>query len=94
MRAVMTTLDDRLYTWLSEPDDQRFTLAFNAYFAVAYPAVIRHLARMAPSDPPLLEEIAQDALLRFFEKIGRGRRLASETVARELKSIVPLPLGP
>ena len=59
----MTTLDDQLYTWLSETDDRRFTLAFNSYFLLAYPAVVRHLARFAPSDPALLEEIAQDLSL-------------------------------
>jgi hypothetical protein len=90
---VMTTLDDRLYTWLSEADDHRFTLAFNSYFSLAYPAVVRHLARFAPSDPALLEEIAQDSLLKFFERIGRGRRAASEAVAGALRQIKPISLG-
>jgi hypothetical protein len=91
---VMTTLDDRLYAWLSEADDRRFTLAFNSYFLVAYPAVVRYLARFAPSDPALLEEIAQDSLLRFFERIGRGRRTASEAVADALRQIKPISADP
>jgi len=90
----MTTLDELLYAWLAEADESRFVRAFNAYFGVAFPAVIRHLSRTAPSDPALLEEIAQDALLRFFERIGRGRRLASETVEQALSAIHPLVLGP
>ena len=91
---AMTTLDGLLYAWLAESDESRFLRAFNAYFGVAYPAVIRHLARIAPSDPALLEEIAQDALLRFFERIGLGRRLALETVEQGLNLIRPLPFGP
>jgi len=91
---VMTTLDDLLYAWLAEADESRFVRAFNAYYGVAFPAVIRHLTRTAPSDPALLEEIAQDALLRFFERIGRGRRLASETVEQALIAIHPLAFGP
>ena len=89
----MTTLDDQLYTWLSETDDRRFTLAFNSYFLLAYPAVVRHLARFAPSDPARLEEIAQDCLLKFFQRIGRGRRAASEAVAGALRQIQPISLG-
>jgi DNA-directed RNA polymerase specialized sigma24 family protein len=90
---MMTTLDHQLYAWLSEADDRRFTLAFNSYFLLAYPAVVRHLARFAPSDPALLEEIAQDSLLKFFERIGRGRRAASEAVAGALSQIKPISLG-
>jgi hypothetical protein len=59
---VMATLDALLDAWLAEVDEIRFVRAFNAYFGVAFPVVIRHLARTAPSDPALLEEIAQDAL--------------------------------
>jgi hypothetical protein len=79
---VMTTLDDRLYTWLSQVDERRFTLAFNSYLLLAFPAVVRHLARFAPSDPALLAEIAQDSLLKFFERIGRARRAASLQFSR------------
>ena len=89
----MTTLDERLYAWLSEPDDRRFTLAFNSYFLVAFPAVIRHLARFAPADPALLEEIAQDSLLRFFDHIGRERREASQAIEDGLSRIRPVCVG-
>jgi hypothetical protein len=89
----MTTLDERLYAWLCEADNRRFTLAFNSYFLVAFPAVMRHLARFAPADPALLEEIAQDSLLRFFEHIGRGRREASRAIEEALGQIRPVCLG-
>jgi DNA-directed RNA polymerase specialized sigma24 family protein len=89
----MTRLDERLYAWLCEPDERRFTLAFNSYFSVAFPAVIRHLARFAPADPALLEEVAQDSLLRFFEHIGRGRREASRAIEEALGQIRPVCLG-
>src|SRR6202041_2465720 len=40
-----------------------------------------------------VEEIAQDSLLKFFERIGRGRRAASEAVAGALCKIKPISLG-
>lgn len=89
----MTSLDELLYAWLAEADDRAFERAFSAYFRVAFPAVVRHLARAAPADSALLEDIAQDALLRFFDRIGRGRRLAAEALTNALSAIRPLPLG-
>jgi DNA-directed RNA polymerase specialized sigma24 family protein len=86
----ITTLDRQLYAWLVESDERRFTLAFNVYFSVAFPAVVRFLARISRWDSARLEELAQDALLRFFDRVGRDRRLASDTVAAELKLISPL----
>lgn len=88
-----TTLDHRLYAWLAEPHPQRFERAFSAYFAVAFPAVMRHLVRLSRWDPGQLEELAQDALLRFFEKVGKGRREASELVRAALQTIRPLNMG-
>jgi len=90
----MTTLDRRLYAWLSESDDRRFERAFNAYFSVAFPAVVRHLARLSQWDAADLEDLAQDALLRFFDRVGRARRQASETIGMALTRIRPLDLGP
>jgi DNA-directed RNA polymerase specialized sigma24 family protein len=89
----MTTLDHRLYAWLLEPDEQRFERAFKAYFDVAYPSVIRRLARLSRWDPLHLEELAQDALLRFFDKVGRDRREASEAVRLWLPQLRPLNFG-
>lgn len=89
----MTTLDHRLYAWLLESDERRFELAFKAYFDVAYPSVMRRLARLSNWDPVHLEELAQDALLRFFNKVGRERREASVTVRESLSQIRPLNFG-
>jgi DNA-directed RNA polymerase specialized sigma24 family protein len=86
----ITTLDHQLYAWLVESDERRFTLAFNVYFSVAFPAVVRFLARISRWDSAHLEELAQDALLRFFDRVGRDRREASDTVGAALKLISPL----
>ncbi len=90
----MRLLDQRLYAWLAEPDEQRFERAFNAYFAVAFPAVVRHLARMSRWDTAQLEDLAQEALLKFFQRAGRGRREASELIAATLPHLHALALGP
>jgi DNA-directed RNA polymerase specialized sigma24 family protein len=86
----ITTLDRQLYAWLVESDERRFTLAFNVYFSVAFPAIVRFLARISRWDSAHLEELAQDSLLRFFDRVGRDRREASETVGAALKLISPL----
>jgi hypothetical protein len=91
----ITTLDRQLYVWLVESDERRFTLAFNVYFSVAFPAVVRFLARISRWDSAHLEELAQDALLRFFDRVGRDRREASDAVGAALKLISPLnKMGP
>jgi DNA-directed RNA polymerase specialized sigma24 family protein len=89
----MTTLDHRLYAWLLESNERRFELAFKAYFDVAYPSVMRHLARLSHWDSVQLEELAQDALLRFFDKVGRNRREASDAVKASLAQVRPLNFG-
>jgi DNA-directed RNA polymerase specialized sigma24 family protein len=90
----MSTLDQRLYAWLLESDDRKFELAFRDYFYVAFPSLVRHLGRLSRWDPTELEEIAQDALLRFFEKAGRERRQAAEKARSALADVQPLALGP
>jgi DNA-directed RNA polymerase specialized sigma24 family protein len=90
----MSTLDQRLYAWLSESDERKFELAFRSYFTVAFPSLVRHLARLSRWDTAELEEVAQDALLRFFEKVGRGRREAAEQATQSLAGVRPLQLGP
>jgi DNA-directed RNA polymerase specialized sigma24 family protein len=90
----MTTLDQLLYAWLAERDDVRFKRAFSAYFSAAFPAVVRYLSRRAVADPTQLEDIAQEALLKFFERVGTGRREASRDVTGALTRLRPLSLGP
>jgi DNA-directed RNA polymerase specialized sigma24 family protein len=90
----MRTLDDRLYAWLAQGDDRRFERDFSAYFAVAFPAVTRYLARVSQWDSAPLEDLAQEALLKFFAKAGRGRREAAQAIDIALSQIHPLNLGP
>jgi DNA-directed RNA polymerase specialized sigma24 family protein len=90
---TVTELDRRLYAWLAEPNDQRFERAFATYFGTAFPVLLRHLARLSRWDPANLEELAQDALLRFFDKVGRGRREASELIKTSLIRVRPLNMG-
>jgi DNA-directed RNA polymerase specialized sigma24 family protein len=85
----MHSLDLRLYAWLAESDDRRFEHAFNEYFAVAFPAVVRYLARISHWDPARLEDLAQEALLRFFDRVGRARRAASRDVVSALARLRP-----
>jgi DNA-directed RNA polymerase specialized sigma24 family protein len=92
--TVMTSLDQRLYAWLREADERRFQRAFSDYFSLAYPAVMRRLARLSNWDLSDLEEIAQDALLRFFDRAGQGRREAAAALAAALAHIRPPELGP
>jgi DNA-directed RNA polymerase specialized sigma24 family protein len=90
----MSSLDQRLYAWLIESDERRFELAFNSYFSLAFPAVTRYLKRISGSDAADLEELAQDALLKFFDRVGHDRRVASEVVSDALTRIQPLQLDP
>ncbi len=91
---AMTSLDQRLYAWLHEADERRFQRGFSDYFSLAYPAVMRRLARLSNWDLSDLEEIAQDALLRFFDRAGHGRREAAAALAAALAHIRPPELGP
>jgi len=89
----MQTLDRLLYAWLAEHDDGRFERAFEVYFHAAFPAVVRYLARRAVFDEFQLEDLAQEALLKFFDRIGRRRRRAFATTAESLPQVHPLNLG-
>jgi DNA-directed RNA polymerase specialized sigma24 family protein len=89
---MTTTLDTHLYGWLNEPDRRRFDIAFNAYYAAAYPALLRRLARLSRWDLAELEEIAQDALFKFFEA-ARVRHEVSDNIRFRLGEVRPLNLG-
>jgi DNA-directed RNA polymerase specialized sigma24 family protein len=88
----MRTLDSHLYGWLNEPDQRSFTIAFNAYYAAAYPALLRRLARLSRWDLAELEEIAQDALFKFFDA-ARMRHDFSNNIRSRLDDVRPLNLG-
>lgn len=76
----MTTLDALLSQWLGEADPSRAECAFHAYFAIAFPSLVRHVQMRTGWDIASAEDIAQEALLRFFERAGRGRREAAGRV--------------
>jgi DNA-directed RNA polymerase specialized sigma24 family protein len=89
---MTTTLDTQLYGWLNEPDGRGFDIAFNAYYAAAYPALLRRLARLSRWGLAELEEIAQDALFKFFEA-ARVRHEVSDNIRFHLDEVRPLNLG-
>jgi DNA-directed RNA polymerase specialized sigma24 family protein len=94
MNSTVTPLDRLLYAWLAEADNRKFDRAFERYHDEAFTGLVRYLARRAGSLELDLEQIAVDALLKFFCKVGRERRQASEEIMNALTHIQPLDLGP
>ena len=94
MNSKATQLDQMLYAWLAETDDRKFDQAFQRYYAAASPSLIRYLARRSNLVDLDCEQIAVDALLKFFCRAGRERRQAAESLAQVLPQIQPLNLGP
>jgi DNA-directed RNA polymerase specialized sigma24 family protein len=89
-----TSLDRLLYDWLAEADDRKFDQAFARYYATASTQLVRYLTRRSSLADLDCEQIAVDALLKFFARVGRERRQASAVVAQALPRIRPLDLGP
>jgi DNA-directed RNA polymerase specialized sigma24 family protein len=83
-----------LYAWLAERDDMRFERAFEKYYEAAFMGVVRYLAHRSTSADLDFEQIAVDALLKFFSRVGRERRVAAESIASALPRIEPLDFGP
>ena len=94
MTRTVTRLDEMLYAWLTEPDDDKFDRAFEKYHSEAFAGLVRYLARCSSSLGLDFEQIAADALLRFFSRVGRERREASDLIGNALTQIHPLDLGP
>jgi DNA-directed RNA polymerase specialized sigma24 family protein len=94
MTRTATRLDEMLYAWLTEPDDRKFDRAFEKYHDEAFAGLVRYLARASSSLGLDFEQIAADALLRFFSRVGRERREASDLIGNALTRIHPLDLGP
>jgi DNA-directed RNA polymerase specialized sigma24 family protein len=94
MNTAITRLDQMLYAWLAEPNDGKFERAFQKYYEAAFGGLVRYLARRAGSADLDFEQIAVDALLKFFCRAGRERRQASERVRGALPSLEPLDAGP
>ena len=93
MTRTVTRLDELLYAWLAEPDDRKFDRAFEKYHDEAFAGLVRYLARCSSSLGLDFEQIAADALLRFFSRVGRERREASDLISYALTQIHPLDLG-
>jgi DNA-directed RNA polymerase specialized sigma24 family protein len=87
-------LDQKLYAWLAEPDNRKFDLAFKSYYAEASTSLIRYLSRRSSLPDLDCEQIAVDALLKFFSRVGRDRRHAADLVSDMLPRIQPLDFGP
>jgi DNA-directed RNA polymerase specialized sigma24 family protein len=94
MNPKATQLDQMLYAWLAETDDRKFDRAFQRYYEGASPSLIRYLVRCSSLSDLDCEQIAVDALLKFFCRAGRDRRQAATAISNALPQIQPLDLGP
>lgn len=83
----MNTLDALLYQWVGEADESRIECAFQAYYSTAFPALVRYVQHRTGWDRGSAEDISQEALVRFFERAGRGRRAAAALVGAELQRL-------
>lgn len=90
----VTRLDRTLYAWLAEQDDAKFERAFAEYYDAAFTGVVRYLTRRSSSADLDLEQIAVDALLKFFSRVGHERRQASESITDALPRVEPPDVGP
>lgn len=88
-----SSLDALLYQWVGEADESRVESAFRAYYAAAFPSLVRHVQYRTGWDLAAAEDIAQEALLRFFERTSRGRREAGALVRTELMRLRTLQAG-
>jgi DNA-directed RNA polymerase specialized sigma24 family protein len=93
MTRTVTRLDQMLYAWLAEPDDHKFDRAFQKYHDEAFAGLVRYLSRSSTSMGLDFEQIAADALLKFFSRVGRDRRQASDSIMNALRQIQPLDFG-
>jgi DNA-directed RNA polymerase specialized sigma24 family protein len=94
MNTKATQLDQMLYAWLAESDDRKFDRAFQRYYGEASPSLVRYLASRSNLPDLDCEQIAVDALLKFFNRVGRDRRQAAQSVSQALPQIQPINLGP
>ena len=64
MNTKATQLDHMLYAWLAETEDRKFDRAFQRYYEVASPSLVRYLVRGSSLPDLDCEQIAVDALLK------------------------------
>ena len=93
-QRTMKTLDGLLYRWVGEADESRGETAFRTYYSAAFPLLVRHVQHRTGWDSASAEDIAQEALVRFFERIGRGRRDAIAVVRAAAARLADLDAGP
>jgi DNA-directed RNA polymerase specialized sigma24 family protein len=89
----MKALDALLSRWVGEADESRADSAFRAYYSTAFPSLARFVQHRTGWDPASAEDIAQEALLRFFERTGRGRREAIALVGPAAMHLTASELG-
>ena len=85
-------MDALLCAWLAESDPVRAEVRFGAYFRVAFPAICRYV-RSFRVDPATAEEIAQRALIKLFDHLGRKRVAADSRVREAVTTLRPLNYG-
>jgi DNA-directed RNA polymerase specialized sigma24 family protein len=84
-------LDVLLYAWLAESDEAKADQRFSRYFRAAFPILCRYL-RSLRAEPSMAEDIAQQALIKFFGHLGIERRRANERVREASAELRPLSL--
>jgi DNA-directed RNA polymerase specialized sigma24 family protein len=86
-------LDVLLYAWLSEPEARKAELRFSSYFQAAFPAICRYL-RSLRTDSATAQDIAQQALIKLFNHLGKARRAANGRLSEAISALRPLDFGP
>ena len=82
-------LDLLLYAWLAESEDAKAEQRFSRYFCAAFPILCRYL-RSLRAEPAMAEDIAQQALIKFFGHLGIERRSANERLREASAELRPL----
>ena len=82
-------LDFRLYDWLSEQDERHAEARFSSYFKAAFPTIC-HYVRSLGQSGATAEDIAQQALIKLFNHLGRARRLAAEEIRSATSGLRPI----
>ena len=89
LHGKLSSLDVLLYEWLSEPDDQKFERKFAAYFSVAFPMLVKYLGQRPGTSIVDIEGTAQEAFVKFFDRVGPLRRQASSRLREALHTLAP-----
>jgi len=90
-QAAASTIDVLLYDWLNEPAEDLFERKFSVYYTHTFPAVVRYLTRRVTSTSldVDVESVAQDSLIKFFDVVGKSRRVAGADLGEAIASLRP-----